>query len=300
MIFLIIFLTAIFLAAALPWSLVYIFRMKKDVRKVKESLQEVKSQNPNMRLQAATFSKDVGSLAREVNELLDQQQGTLQEFERTSRELKGITDISHDLRSILISASGYIGLIKSNEISGEQKLEYLNVVEKSLTALANLTSELYDYMQMVDGKIEFEVETVDLGVLVHEEIATFSDALAKSSFEVSVDVPEEPIQLITAPAQLQRVVHDLVGNVLEHGANFLKVKISSDGVMTFTNKVANVEGFDVAQLFEQFYTSETTGNSQKTELGLAVTKTLVEKMGGKISASLTDDILSVEVDLKLK
>lgn len=300
MIFLIIFLTAIFLAAALPWSLVYIFRMKKDIRKVKESLQEVKAQNPNIRLPASTFSQDVGTLAREVNELLDLQQGTLQEFERINRELKGVTDISHDLRSILISTSGYIGLIKSNEINGEQKLEYLNIVEKSLTALANLTSELYDYMQMVDGKIEFEVETVNLGSLVRDEISSFSDHLKQGDFELSVDIPDEPIQLITAPAQLQRVVQDLMRNVLEHGVDFIKVKVNSDGVMTFTNKLAKIEGFNVERLFEQFYTSETSGNNQKTELGLAVTKTLIEKMGGEIAASLADDILTVEVDLKLK
>jgi len=294
-------LLVIFLSAAFLWSIVYVFRLKRDVRSIKGSIRKIKGIDTNMRLTTSTFDKDVAGLAHEMNEILDQQQGILMENERMNREFRqGITNISHDLRTPLTSASGYIGLIKSDKISDAKKLEYLDVVEGRLTSLANLMSELFDYMQMVEGKIEFELEAVNMCSLVRDEIASFYDALVQGNFEVTVDIPDMAIQLITGRAQLQRIVQNLVGNVLKHGIHYFAVKISSEGVMTFTNKVADVEELEVQRLFERFYTSDTSRHSQKTGLGLAITKALVEKLDGKINAELDGDMLNITVDMNKK
>jgi len=291
----------IFISAALLWSIVNNFRLKKDVRGIKASLQKIKSIDTNMRLTTSTFDTDVASLANALNEILDQQKVILVENERMNREFRqGITNISHDLRTPLTSASGYIGLIKSDKVAETKKLEYLNIVESRLKSLANLMSELFDYMQMVEGKVEFELEAVDICHLVREEVVSFYDALVQGSFKVAVDIPEQPLQLITNRAQLQRVIQNLIGNVLKHGVEYFSVNVSTTGVMTFTNKVAAVEGFDVERIFDRFYTADTSRHRQKTGLGLAITKLLVEKMGGEIRAELDGDMLSIAVTVQVR
>ena len=293
MLFLIIILSAMFL-----WSLLYIFRLKKDIRSIKGLLRKIKGMDTNMRLTTSTFDKDVAKLTHEMNEILDLQKEIQLESERMNREFRqGITNISHDLRTPLTSASGYIGLIKSDKISDEKKLAYLDVVEGRLNSLASLMNELFDYMQMVEGKVEFELESVDLCHLVREEIASFYNALIQGDFEVRVEIPEQPLLLITAPAQLQRVVQNLVGNVLKHGDRYFKVKVSSDGVMTFTNRVAEVEGLEVEHMFDRFYTSDSSRTSQKTGLGLAITKELIRQLDGTIQAWLEGEFLHVEVQI---
>jgi len=304
MLFLIIFLSAIILSAAFPWAILYIFRLKKDIRATTESLQKIK-QDTNLRLKASSAGKDVSSLAYEINEILDQQKGILMEQEKTLMEneqmnheiRQGMANILNDLRTPLTSASGYIGLIKSDEIDEDKKREYLDLVDGRLVLLVNLMSELTDNMQMVEGKVELELEPFDLCHLVREEIASFNDALATGNFQVSVDIPDTPVQLMTDPSTLQRVVQDLIGNTLKHGIDQLLVKISSDAVMTFTNKVADVKGLEVESLFERFYTAETPSQNQKIELNLGITKALVEQIGGEISASLDGDMLSIKVEM---
>jgi len=301
MLFLIIYISAILLSAALPLAIAYIIRMKKDVRNIKGSLQKLKGADINMRLTTSLYRKDVAVLAQEMNEVFDYKQSVQMESERVNHEIRQeMTNIFHDLRTPLTSVIGYIGLIKSDEIDDAKKHEYLDVVEGRLTSLANLMSELFDHMQMIEGKVEFELESVDLCHLVREEIAFFHDAFIQRNFEIAVDIPEQPLPLVTAPAQLRQIVQNLLSNVLKHGVDQFLVKISSDGVMTFTNKVADVESLEVSHLFERFYTSDATGQSQKKELGLAITKVLVEKMNGKISAALAGDMLSIVVDLSKK
>ena len=61
------------------------------------------------------------ALAHEMNEILDRQHDIRVESEHVNREFRqGITNISHDLRTPLASAIGYIGLIKSGTISDEK------------------------------------------------------------------------------------------------------------------------------------------------------------------------------------
>jgi len=291
MVFLVVFLSVAFL-----WSIVYVLRLKRDVRSIKGSLQKIKEMDTNMRLTTSTFDKEVMGLAQEMNEILDRQKEVRMESERVNREFRqGVTNISHDLRTPLTSASGYIGLIRSDKISDEKKLEYLEVVEGRLISLANLMSELFEYTQIVEGKIKLDLELVDACDLVREEIASFYDALVEGDLDVTVDIPETAVHLIIDRARLQRVVQNLMANVVKHGNDFLIVKVSPNGILTFANKVADLKGLDVDRMFERFYTSDVSRNSQKTGLGLAITKALVEQMGGKVVAWLEDDLLTIDV-----
>ena len=289
----------IFLSVVAFWSLVCIFRLKGDVRKIKASLQKIKGMDTNMRLTTSTFDWDITGLMFEVNEILDQQQNIRMESERVNREfLQGITNLSHDLRTPLTSASGYIELIKSKNIDEAKRLEYLEIVHGRLMALAHLMNELFDYAQIIEGKTNLELESVDVCSLIRDELASFYDTLTQAGFEVVVDIPDKTIPLITDHASLRRIVLNLMGNVVKHGVEFFGVKVNSDGVMTFTNKVADANELEVERLFERFYTSDTSRTSQKTGLGLAITKALVEKMDGEIYAWLDGNMLNIEVDMK--
>ena len=296
MVFLVVFLSVAFL-----WSIVYILRLKRDVRSIKGSLQKIKTTDTNMRLTTLTFDKDVRGLTQEMNEILDRQKEVQMESERVNREFRqGITNISHDLRTPLTSANGYIGLIRSDKISDEQKLEYLEVVEGRLTSLANLMNELFEYTQIIEGKIKLELELVDVCVLVREEIASFYDTLVEGCFDVKVAIPEVAVHLIVDRAKLQRVIQNLIANVVKHGVKCFDVTVV-DGrnagyiLIRMMNEVAQGKDLEVERMFERFYTSDVSRNSQKTGLGLAITKALVEQMGGKIIAWLEDDLLVVDV-----
>jgi len=288
------------LAIGLIWSLVYVLRLKKDIRRIRGSLGKIKEMDTNMRLTTSTFDKDVTDLAREVNDVLENQAIILLESERVNREFRqGITNISHDLRTPLTSASGYVGLIKSGKISDEKKLEYLDVVEGRLNALARLMEELFDYVQIIEGNIKLELTTVSLSSLVREELVSFYDALKQGGFEVVADIPEKEVQLIADSVHLRRIVQNLMGNVVKHGIDYFEIKISPAGVLTFINQVTDAKGIEVDRMFERFYTSDASRASQKTGLGLAITRALVEQMGGKIHGWLEGDRMYVEVKMRL-
>jgi len=273
--------------------------LKNDIRRIKRSLEKIKEMDTNMRLTTATFDSDVMALADEMNKVMDKQRALQIENDRVGREFRqGITNISHDLRTPLTSASGYVDLIKSGLISEEKSTEYLDVIHHRLKSLTALMNQLFDYMQLIEGKNEMNFEAVDVCHLISEELALFYDPLTTGGFQVTVDLPEAGVQLIADETQLKRVINNLISNVIKHGTDFFSVKVTQDGLIQFSNRVNEVEKLDVTRLFERFYTADTARHDEKTGLGLAIVKGLIEQMDGQIKADLKEEILTIEIKLK--
>ena len=71
--------------------------------------------------------------------------------------------------------------------------------------------------------------------------------------------------------------------------------LSGDGVITFSNTAKDLSSVDVEQLFDRFYTVEAAHHS--TGLGLSIARTLVERMGGTITAEYVNNKLIIRIAL---
>ena len=75
----------------------------------------------------------------------------------------------------------------------------------------------------------------------------------------------------------------------------LSVELSADGTVVFCNSARDLDWVSCERLFNRFYTVETGRDS--TGLGLSIARLLTERMGGSISASYADGMLSITVRL---
>lgn len=286
------------LVIVLVCTLFYLRGLKKDLRKLKTMLIKINQIDTNMRLTTTTFDRNVTGLAVVINELLDKQNQVELEKEQTNRAFRqGITNISHDLRTPLTSAKGYIGLLKS--CKDEQKVKsYLEIVEGRLESLSHLMNQLFDYSQIIEGKTITNLESIDVCKIIKEELISFYDPLASGGFRVTVDLPEEGVRLIADVDQLKRVINNLVSNVIKHGIDFFAIKVTQNGKIRFSNKVKDPKKLDATLIFERFYTVDTARNNEQTGLGLPIVKGLIDQMNGHLKADLNEEILTIEIGLQ--
>ncbi len=287
----------IFLSLAFLLSLIYIFRLKRDIASINKSLQTIKNAHTNMRLTTITFDKDVCDLSIAVNDVLDKQQQLVIESEKASNEFRqGITNISHDLRTPLTSAVGYIQMMKSNKVTESKKLEYLDIIENRLRSLTALMKELFDYTQVVEGKLDVNLEKVNIGNVLCEQLSSFYEDFSQKGFQVEVDIPNTPVFAVCDAHLLARVSQNLIKNVLAHGTERFELVVQeTERTIIFRNKVADLGGLEVDRLFERFYTTDASRSSKRTGLGLAITKEIVLSMDGEISACVEGDMLSIRI-----
>lgn len=86
---------------------------------------------------------------------------------------------------------------------------------------------------------------------------------------------------------------NILNNAIKYSDGDLEITIRDDGEIVFSNTASALNAIQVGKLFVRFFTVEGARNSGG--LGLAISKTMVEQMGGTISAELSDHVLSIQI-----
>lgn len=103
--------------------------------------------------------------------------------------------------------------------------------------------------------------------------------------------------IASARRRMGAVVSRIFANILSNAAKYsdgdLAVTLCETGCATFTNSAHGLTAIDVQRLFDRFYTVENAKGS--TGLGLSIAKLLTEKLGGELTAELSDGKLSISL-----
>lgn len=209
------------------------------------------------------------------------------------RELKeAVTNISHDLRTPLTAICGYLDLLHKEP---ENAVRYISLIENRTEAMKQLTEELFRYSVILSTQ-ELEMETVCLNGVLEESIAAFYAALTSRGIAPQIHMSSKRIKKQLNREALARVFSNILNNALKYSDGDLEITLREDGEIVFANTASGLNEIQVGKLFDRFFTVEAARNSGG--LGLSISKTLVEQMGGSISAKLIDHVLSIQIQFK--
>jgi hypothetical protein len=210
-------------------------------------------------------------------------------------ELKNaVTNISHDLRTPLTAICGYLDMLKSEDKSPEAE-RYLEIIGERAESMKQLTEELFRYSVIMTSESEPKQEQAIVNDVLEESIAGYYSILSEKKISPEIDITYKKVIRILDRSALARVFSNLINNAVKYSDGDLSVRLSDDGTTVFSNHASQLTSVQVDKLFDRFYTVEAARNS--TGLGLSIARTLIEKMGGTISASLENGVLSIVIRL---
>ncbi len=232
----------------------------------------------------------VSSAIRDITErkIIEAQ---IQESNRLKSEF--LANMSHELRTPLNAIIGFAALIhgaKAGPISAQQK-EYLGDILTSSRHLLQLINDVLDLAKVESGKMEFHVESVNLGKLVLEVRDTLRGLAAEK--RIGIDLALDPAlrRANLDPAKFKQVLFNYLSNAikftLEGGS--VVIRTSCEGAETFRLEVEDtgigIKPEDLGRLFGEFQQldASTAKKHGGTGLGLVLTKRIVEAQGGSVS-----------------
>jgi len=277
--------------------LLYLFLLKRDIRQLNNKLSDISYIETNARLVTNTFDKRVSDLIQNINVMLKRNRQDHYNAQRTEAELKrAITNISHDLRTPLTAAQGYLQMLESSNISAKTSAHYIEIISGRLDSLSTLMNDLFEFARIIEGNTTFEIQQVNIGNALRDILSEAYGELERKGFAVAVEIPDTPIMCYCDLDALRRVLQNLLKNAYTHGKEYLRVCLA-DNCIEISNKADELGKLDVEHIFERFYTADASRTGKSTGLGLAIAKELTERMGGNISAEKVDDTLTISINL---
>ncbi|HIV20253.1 MAG TPA: HAMP domain-containing histidine kinase [Candidatus Merdivicinus intestinigallinarum] len=275
---------------------------RKNLKSAVEELRRIRSGQTGRRLRLSSPDRLMERLIAEVNHLLDDQQKAEQAHAQAEKERRDeIANISHDLRTPLTSILGYLQLLQQDSCTPAERQEYLQISENRAKSLQSLLSGFYDLSRLEAGGYALELEPLDPAGILYQMAADYYADFLDAGMEPKLLIPET-LPLIYADKQgITRVFQNLTQNALKHGGDYLAISSREEPdylAVCFSNPAPELTKEDCARIFDRFFTADRMRTGQNTGLGLAIVKALCQKMGGQVSASLENGVLTLETRWK--
>lgn len=257
-----------------------------EVRGISRQLKEIKEQDTNMLVHSGGSGKTSAELINEVNILLREIQRSRIYYQKKNHALEHMmTNISHDLRTPLTSAMGYIHIIQSSSLTEDEKNCKLAIVEKRLVRLEELINSFFEFSQIISNGKAPEKSEVNIIAVLEESIAHYYDDYCAGGREIIFTCSQHKRIVYSNRNMLLRIFDNLISNALKHGVGSLTVSIDTaeDVRIRFVNQLCDAD-IDIDRIFDEFYTTDISRTKGNTGLGLAIVKQFTEMLGGTVSA----------------
>ena len=206
-----------------------------------------------------------------------------------------LSNMSHDIRTPMNAIVGLTTLME-NELDQPEKLaEHLHKLESSGQLLLGIINNILDMSRIESGKTTLSVEPMHLSQQL-DQLSTMIRAQASEkaqTFTVSTHLRHE--NLLADPTRLNQVLMNILSNAVKYTPQGGHIRLDVEE-LTHTEHYAKYrfvvqdDGIGMSKayqktLFDPFTREERSGTNrvQGTGLGMAITKNIVDLMGGSIS-----------------
>ncbi|MEG2650876.1 MAG: histidine kinase dimerization/phospho-acceptor domain-containing protein, partial [Eubacterium sp.] len=242
---------------------------------------------------------------RQINTLRENLLGEIDaavEKELKSERLKTelITNVSHDIRTPLTSIIAYVDILKSPNISEEDRQKYICILDEKANRLKNLTDDLFEAAKASTGNIDIQLDVVNPEALVDQALGEFEEKLKAAELQIIMTRPEEKILVQADGRQFWRVIENLLTNVVKYALKGSRVYIdirreNHEGILEVKNISAQALGIPAEELMERFKRGDGARHTEGSGLGLAITRDLTELQGGHFEIAIDGDLFKALV-----
>jgi two-component system sensor histidine kinase BarA len=281
---------------------------KLDTRISSDASAELKTLQDGINLMAESMEHNQEEMQQAVDQATEDLRETLETLEVNNLELdiarrqaveasriktEFLANMSHEIRTPMNGVIGFTDLLLKTELNNKQK-DFLFDIKRSASGLLSIIDDILDYSKIEAGKMSFERYPFDLRECVDDVFKILGPNASQKGIElVSLIYSDVPKALLGDPIRIKQIITNLLNNAVKFtksGSVELYAEVESEGKKGLKLKIqVKDSGIGLTKeqqnnLFKAFSQADSTTTREfgGTGLGLVISKSLVEKMGGNI------------------
>jgi len=201
--------------------------------------------------------------------------------------------MTHEVRNPLGAIIATTDLLLETELTGEQR-EYGESVNQSAHRLLSLTEDALELSRIEAGHLSIESYKFDLHSALEDIVRIFAPVAKEKGLDLSLDyAADAPRRFVGDAGRIRQVATNLVGNAVKFtSSGYVRVSVTWEQLdprhakiqVSVADSGIGIPSERIGSLFEKFggTSKSTSGKHKGTGIGLAISKRLVEAMGGRI------------------
>ena len=212
--------------------------------------------------------------------------------------------MAHDLKTPLTSVIGYLTLLKDEQnISTSLKNKYINIALTKSLRLEELTNEFFEITRYNLSEIPINKSEIDLSILINQLLEECYPMMEEKHLNFKI-TKESSIMINADGDKLARAFENLIKNAINYSFNKSTIEINITNEenkikIIFRNKGEKIPSYKLEKLFDKFYRADESRESKTggAGLGLAITKEIILKHGGKIDVKNDNEFIEFNIIL---
>ncbi|MFJ4385974.1 transporter substrate-binding domain-containing protein [Pseudomonas sp. NPDC089408] len=262
----------------------------------------------NQRTEAQHALQAQLALSRGLLEQLRQAKDDAEQASQTKSTF--LATMSHEIRTPMNAVIGLLELALEDSRSGRSDIQTLQTAHDSALGLLELIGDILDISRIESGHITLQPTPTDLRELVRATLRVFEGNAQAKGLCLHGELPAEPVWVLADPLRLKQVLSNLISNAIkftdrgEVQASLLLPKVAGHDALAIELDVRDtgigISPADQARLFSAFVQADGPRARQGAGLGLVISRTLAELMGGTLDLQSVEGVgTRVQVSLQL-
>lgn len=251
----------------------------RPITKLTEATKEITRENFAYALNIER-NDEIGQLVKSFNIMQKQ----LQHNDEARKSF--INNVSHDFQSPLMNIQGYAELLKSQEVSERERIEYLDIIDHEARRLSHITKQLLLMTSLDQKAYPMKLSDVRIDEQIKQALRRHQWRLQEKEIEVSYKLP--PIRKKADAELMSNVWDNLLTNAIKYNAHGGSIWIglsATESALTVVFKDTGVGLTEeaAALIFDRFFRVDSSRKKDGTGLGLSIVKQIVDLHGGDIT-----------------
>lgn len=295
----VILLLSILLSISLSFAFFFyskLLAVRKQLVEITAALSDIQGGNGNRKI-LAVHNDLTAELSYQLNEIVyryEEQIYELKTADEANRQL--MTSLSHDLRTPLTTLIGYLDAIKKGIAGPDEQADYLETARLKAHSLKDYIDQLFDCFKLNSGDFTLTAEKIELAELTRNILKNWIPVFEENQLQYEIEIPEQPIFINADPDGYQRIINNLIQNVISHShadkITFQMYIKEAAVIIRILDNGIGIASADLHHVFDRLYKCDQGRSYKGSGLGLFIVRQLTEKMNGVIAVQSEPGVYS--------